>query len=322
MKTSQMSEQLNRALKSGDLKVKKTMKKPQKTTGYKLRSLREIGADGVGHINTTNRGATELGRFLSTQRKSHFKHNLCGPFTTMEGFMWYVCTEDDQLRNLSGHAAAVVGRKLTAQDKRATTHAFFIAASADAYWQYVNSSEKAIALMKESTLPFDMYNVNAETNFPLRVGKAAWLCAALELIREALKKGYVYPMFDQLFEPAGPFGRKEVTKYSIEHQMDKNNRPAAIKAYFEEKIKEHFAGILMQPEAKSVEDKKADAAEAAKQIVADTDAEVSTPGATVAANAATSEAVTQAVNEVLSGSGDSGTPDDTTDVCDTPGDQA
>ena len=96
--------------------------------------------------------------------------------------------------------------------------------------------------------------------------------------------------------------------------MDKNNRPAAIKAYFEEKIKEHFAGILMQPEAKSVEDKKADAAEAAKQIVADTDAEVSTPGATEAANAVASEAVSKAVDEVLNAPTEANAPSDASET--------
>lgn len=297
---TQLSDQLEDAINQGKLKISR-LNAPR---AWKLPALRYIGEDGKDHINAASSGATELGRHLSTYHNANFKHSICGPFVSMEGFMWYISTENDKFRNCSGHAAATAGRKLNIRGKRATTHAFYTAAVADGYWQYVNGNEHLKQLMIESTLPFDMYSVNEETGFPIRIGHAEWLCHTFELIRQALQQGDVYPGFDALFATDRPFGKRDIKHWMIDNGYDKNDRPAAIKSYFESRIHEHYASLIKphaqpaKPEPKAAVTEQ-EALEAAKETLQASDEMLGAPGATIDRDARYTEALTNIVTDVL-----------------------
>lgn len=218
-------------------------KRQQHLFDYVLKNTRDIGKDGVDHINTTNKVATRLGSLLSSQARSFFKHHLCGQFMSLESFMWYVRTENDQFRALPGHKAAVAGKKMSFAEKSKVSKSDLVLICADAYWQLVCQNDEIVNLMKDSTLPFDMYIVNTE-GFRERVANAPWIVQTLELIRRALKEGAVYPSFDELFEKGSGFGKADIEKYAIEHGIE--DHATAVKEVFESAIKEHYSSLIDQ----------------------------------------------------------------------------
>lgn len=67
--------------------------------------------DGITHINVYSRGSTEIGRLLSNFAYSPFVHPEYGKFNSVEGFWFWLKTEDDELRNLHGFKAKKYGKE-------------------------------------------------------------------------------------------------------------------------------------------------------------------------------------------------------------------
>ena len=241
MSSRSLADQLS--VISGRPKPIARRKRQQHLFDYVLKNTRDIGKDGVDHINTTNKVATRLGSLLSSQARSFFKHHLCGQFMSLESFMWYVRTENDQFRALPGHKAAVAGKKMSFAEKSKVSKSDLVLICADAYWQLVCQNDEIVNLMKDSTLPFDMYIVNTE-GFRERVANAPWIVQTLELIRRALKQRNVYPNFDELFKKGSGFGKTDIEKFAMEHGIE--DHATAVKEVFESAIKEHYSSLIDQ----------------------------------------------------------------------------
>lgn len=261
MSSRSLADQLS--VISGRPKSIARRKRQQHLFDYVLKNTRDIGKDGVDHINTTNKVATRLGSLLSSQARSFFKHHLCGQFMSLESFMWYVRTENDQFRALPGHKAAVAGKKMSFAEKSKVSKSDLVLICADAYWQLVCQNDEIVNLMKDSTLPFDMYIVNTE-GFRERVANAPWIVQTLELIRRALKEGDVYPSFDELFEKGSGFGKADIEKFAIEHGIE--DHATAVKEVFESAIKEHYSSLIDQDVLAAREARAAQVAKAKAKV--------------------------------------------------------
>lgn len=261
MSSRSLADQLS--VISGRPKPIARRKRQQHLFDYVLKNTRDIGKDGVDHINTTNKVATRLGSLLSSQARSFFKHHLCGQFMSLESFMWYVRTENDQFRALPGHKAAVAGKKMSFAEKSKVSKSDLVLICADAYWQLVCQNDEIVNLMKDSTLPFDMYIVNTE-GFRERVANAPWIVQTLELIRRALKQGDVYPSFDELFEKGSGFGKADIEKFAMEHGIE--DHAAAVKEVFESAIKEHYSSLIDQDVLAAREARAAQVAKAKAKV--------------------------------------------------------
>lgn len=67
--------------------------------------------DGITHINVYSKAETELGRFLSNF--SHTPIRLSdGKFESLEGYWYWLKTQDDKLRSMIGYEAKQYGRTL------------------------------------------------------------------------------------------------------------------------------------------------------------------------------------------------------------------
>lgn len=238
-----------------------------------LKDVRQIGKDGVDHINTTNRAQTSLGRKLSTQALSYFKHPLCGQFMSLEGFMWYVRTENDQFRSLPGPKAAIAGKKLHYADKTKVSKEMYILLCVDAYWHLVTQSQELTRQVRESTLPFDMYIVNP-SGLRERTANAAWVVHALELIRTALKEDQSYPEFTQLFDKRSPFGVKAFEEWAKNVDDEHLSHSGLVGKFFVGIVLNHYKDMVdydvLAEREKQAQERKARAqeAKAAKQQAA------------------------------------------------------
>jgi hypothetical protein len=71
--------------------------------------------DGITHINIYSQGKTELGRFLSNFTRVSVETED-GHFESIEGYWYWLTSEDDNLRKLYGFQAKKYGREIGAQD--------------------------------------------------------------------------------------------------------------------------------------------------------------------------------------------------------------
>lgn len=214
---------------------------------FQLRDKREIGRDGVDHINCTNMGSTPLGTALSTQTRTPLKHQCAGPFRTMEGFMWYLRTENDMYRSLSGHIANVTGQKLRSDEKKPIPNELFQLLVADAYWQFISGNEELAKQVAASELPFDMYNID-RSGIRIRIQNATWLVHILEIIRQTLNKELSYPHFFKLFAPDSVYGSERGLRGIEEVISTEEQKDEAISliygGFVANVIKKHFKGLI------------------------------------------------------------------------------
>ncbi len=164
-------------------KITGVKKKPYKNTFPNPLILK---GDGVDHINVWDAAVTELGKILSHSYKFEFHHTMFGKFKTMESFWFYVRSKerDDQIRSLSGRPLKeFVNNKLTICQ---ITN--FKAIVMDTHWQRIRSSQPLMDEIKNSTLRFDCYYVNANSQIPTRPTMYKWICLGLEEIRNAIKE--------------------------------------------------------------------------------------------------------------------------------------
>jgi hypothetical protein len=71
--------------------------------------------DGVTHVNVYSKGKTKLGRFLSNFAQAPIVTDD-GPFESIEGYWYWLSTQDNHLRDLYGWEAKSYGRFIGGRD--------------------------------------------------------------------------------------------------------------------------------------------------------------------------------------------------------------
>lgn len=141
--------------------------------------------DGVDHINIWKDGKTELGQLLAHDSDLSFKHNIFGPFGTMEALWYYIrSTErDDRIRNLHGQKLKNFARQLTNVQVDN-----FRAIIMDSNWQRICAYPVLKDAIGASDLPFELYYVDRHTGLRVRPQYFPWLLEGMEEIRRAIKE--------------------------------------------------------------------------------------------------------------------------------------
>ncbi len=145
-----------------------------------------LQGDGIDHINIWDGAETELGMALSPSYQLKFHHSLFGSFNSIETFWRYIQSKerDDKIRSLSGRFLKnFVHSKLTINY---VTN--FKAIIMDAHWQKISGLQPLVDDIIASTLPFDCYYINAQSNIRTRPVMYGWICSGMEEIRIALKE--------------------------------------------------------------------------------------------------------------------------------------
>ena len=148
--------------------------------------------DGVTHINIYSRGATDLGQFLSHFRRAPYNHPYYGRFTSMEGFWYYLSSEERDHKNLSecyGFEAKLRGRLCYNRRLVPGFKEIIVDANARKIFEYPEYA----SLMAESTLPFRHYYTNPGSPVANELTKFEWLVEGFEEIRRCLKEGRQWP---------------------------------------------------------------------------------------------------------------------------------
>lgn len=239
---------------------------------FHLRNKREIGEDGVNHINCSNLASTAVGKGLSPGAWANFQHSSIGPFATMQGFLWYVKTEDDVFRKLTASKADNRGRNYGQEQKRKYPFEFFTLVMADAYWQRVIGDQSLVEKIKESTLPFDYYYID-RTGIRIRPTNADASAHIYELIRDALKSNLPYPKFYKLFSANSIYGSNKMDKgENLEDTL------IAYKTSVERTVRRYFGDLIVvgSSEKKALDKAEKVALEASAQILDMTNAELNT----------------------------------------------
>ena len=140
--------------------------------------------DGVDHINISRRGLTELGQALDPATFLPFTHNVFGYFSSVSAFWDFIETgcKEERLRDPKFH----VRQKLKGQLERILVPniEFLIL---DAMYQRIAANPPLVEAIKQSTLPFDCYVVEQETNKRFRKSVVSWIYEGMEVIRTAIK---------------------------------------------------------------------------------------------------------------------------------------
>lgn len=141
--------------------------------------------DGNTHINIYSRGKTELGRFLT-----NFAHSPIitedGPFTSIEGYWYWLSNRNEKMRSVSGGNAKKVGK--TYPKTTQLSEQEFQRKIREACWIKIHSNNAMLRLFKTSTLPFTHYYVFAN-NFVKDAGYK-WIIDIWELFRTFIKNDY------------------------------------------------------------------------------------------------------------------------------------
>lgn len=157
---------------------------------------RLLADDGKTHINIYSNGKTQLGRLLSHFTLSPFTHPFFGHFRCMEGFWFYMRSQehlvaadqrDDTLRYLLGRAAQQYGRA-----RRMIRYDDFKEDIMAGNYQKILQTPALRKLFLESDLPFRHHYVFKSDleNAPVKIVKPQdheWLCKGFEDIRTAMQ---------------------------------------------------------------------------------------------------------------------------------------
>lgn len=112
--------------------------------------------DGVDHINIYSQSKTILGVFLSNWFRYPINLADFGRFESIEGLWYYLKTNDERLRNMSGHAAKKLGSSLPVTKKYSDRD--FQCIIKTAIRRKICGSPQHFAFV-QSVLPFDHYYV-------------------------------------------------------------------------------------------------------------------------------------------------------------------
>ena len=204
---------------------------------------RTIGKDGSGHINCVNNGVTSLGRDLSTQSYTPFRHKFAGPFASIESFIWFLRTEDDVFRQMTSKQIGQEARQIRYTDFRKVPNDLFTLLVADAIWQQINENQAIAKKMIASSAPFDLYFIDF-AGIRIRLRNAALLSHTFEQCRQALKSGVVYPDFTKLFEPNSTYGTKIYDKYCEDNDVAPDDRAIVYKELIEKIVRDYFYDLI------------------------------------------------------------------------------
>ena len=149
-------------------------------------SLSRFVKDGEDHINIWERGETELGKFLAHGTNAPFKHPVFGMFSNIECFWLYIRSEerDDRIRVLNSLSAKKFSENFT------LLHVpNFYAVIMDANWHKVQQHPNKLELLKNNTLPLEMYYLYKNNpGVKIRPVFASWVLQGFEEIKNALKE--------------------------------------------------------------------------------------------------------------------------------------
>jgi hypothetical protein len=180
--------------------------------------------DGVDHINIYPNGLTELGRLLAPDAPTSFRHPVLGPFSCMESMWHYVrlASHDDRLRTMSG----VKARNYAKRFGELATIDNFRAIIMSGHWAKIKNNKNISDLMRESTLPFEMYYINTTTDpsdrrlkieLSIRPAFSSWVIMGMEKIRDSIKEDSE-PNFDYLMSNINVPMFSSLVNYSVKEK--------------------------------------------------------------------------------------------------------
>jgi ribosomal protein L25 (general stress protein Ctc) len=146
--------------------------------------------DGITHINIYSKGKTLLGRFLSNWYDWPINIPNWGNFRSIEGLIFYLGSNDEHLRVLSGYDAKLYGNSVENTDTFLDQDEFE-SIIREAIRIKILSHKTAKEELKRSTLPFKHYYVYKNK---VVHAKRKWdfIIDEIELIRKELKEYICY----------------------------------------------------------------------------------------------------------------------------------
>ena len=150
----------------------------------KLNNKTDDGEDGVDHINVSQMGKTELGKFLDINAKAPFNHPELSQFQSVGGLWFYVKTEahPESFRYIWGDRCRKMGKEYKTIDVDG-----FKLIIADATWIKIISNPHMTEEMLLSELPFKNYFYYGALRIKKTTPESTWYCKVLETIRNTLK---------------------------------------------------------------------------------------------------------------------------------------
>lgn len=192
MTDATISEQLARVVSTSE-PTSKPINKSKKRNNYSLHNnilvmppLSQYERDGGDHINIWERAQTNIGKFLAHGSHTPFHHPIFGLFNNIECFWHYIRSEerDDRIRVMNNLSA-----KKFSENFKLVKIPNFYAVIMEANWFKIKEYPEMGDLLKESTLPLEMYYVYKDSGVPIRPMFAAWALQGFNEIRTALKEG-------------------------------------------------------------------------------------------------------------------------------------
>jgi len=151
----------------------------------KLSNKNDDGEDGIDHINVSQMGKTDLGKFLDINAKAPFNHPELSQFQSVGGLWFYVKTEahPESFRYVWGDRCRKMGKEYKTIDVEG-----FKLIIADATWIKLISNPQMVEEMILSDLPFKNYFYYGALRIKKTTPESAWYCKVLEEIRNTLKR--------------------------------------------------------------------------------------------------------------------------------------
>ena len=142
--------------------------------------------DGQNHFNLSTAATTALGEAMSLTSDLSFTHSHLGPVRCLEGIWGYMLSKPRAKAFLEKPYKSMGWlRKHATLMEDAPNIRLVIA---DALWQKVSQYKEVVDVLKESTLPFDVY-VRSFDGLLKRTFFAGWYIVLVEEIRRSIKSG-------------------------------------------------------------------------------------------------------------------------------------
>lgn len=180
--------------------------------------------DGIHHINIYRDGKTELGRLLAFEHESRFEHPILGVFNSMTGYWSYVKSVSHREAYRVKSPNLCISMRKRSNDLKQKVDNFQALILAGCYARII-SDEHLVEMVKESTLPFEMYYIRKEvddsTGTPIKYEIKTqhtythWLTAGFEEIRNALREGRGPDLMPFVDTPNVPLYKDFISENSI-----------------------------------------------------------------------------------------------------------
>ena len=264
-----MANQNNKnANKNNGNKGGKSFRGQLKEVAEKIRTLPKLAnhwkGDGEDHINIGNLAQTDLGRMLNPAKRMQFTHPVLGSFATLSN-LWHFARARvpvDEIRTIPPRRTADMTR---AGDGTVTDPAGnFDYIVAEGAWILVQRNVKMRDMLKESTLPFDIYQVN-EAGLRSRIVRLLPVVRIYEEIRLALKedrdpnfKWLIHSKGDPLASIRQRLGLPSREELEARKEPVKRERPAIVNIDDMKTVKNEKASEKPLPKTADVIELKAD----------------------------------------------------------------